>query len=304
MPAYSHARSVVLLITAAACWGVGTVITKQMLFDVPALTLLPLQLLASCAFLAAAARAGRNRITWSPAMRRLTLLGVLNPGLAYALALVGLTSISASMSVLLWATEPLLILVLAVVLLRERVARRQSGAMLMALAGVGLVVYSPGAAGNLMGVALTLTAVAACAVYTVLARRWFLDDASLTVAFAQQVAALSFAVVIAAGAQLGGGQGWDLGALSPRAWVGAAASGVLYYGLAFWLYLTGLQRVPASVAGSFITLVPVFGVVAGYLVGERLTERQWVGAVIVVVAMVVVAMPPQMRRTRPVAGAG
>ena len=50
---------------------------------------------------------------------------------------------------------------------------------------------------------------------------------------------------------------------------GAAASGILYYGLAFWLYLTGLQHVTASYAGAFLPLIPVFGVTAGYLAGER-----------------------------------
>jgi drug/metabolite transporter (DMT)-like permease len=289
MPAYRHAHSVALLAAAAACWGVGTVITKQVLTDVRPLTLLPVQLLASCAFLAVVALATRSRVTWSPAMRRLAALGVLNPGLAYALSLIGLTLISASLSVLLWATEPLLILLLAVAVLRERVPQRVVAAMLLALAGVVLVVYSPGSSGSPTGVALTLAAVAACAVYTVLARRWLLDDASLTVALTQQAAALGFAVLLATAVQVLSGEARNLSALSAPDWAAAAASGVLYYGLAYWLYLTGLRQVSASVAGSFITLVPVFGVAAGYLVGERLTARQWVGAVVVVLAMAVIA---------------
>jgi probable blue pigment (indigoidine) exporter len=46
----------------------------------------------------------------------------------------------------------------------------------------------------------------------------------------------------------------------------------------------GLRGVPASIAGSFFPLIPVFGVAAGYFVGERLTDRQWLGATLVVVA--------------------
>jgi probable blue pigment (indigoidine) exporter len=289
MPAYRHAHSVAQLVAAAACWGVGTVITKQVLTDVRPLTLLPVQLLASCTFLTVVAVATRSRVTWSPAMRRLTALGVLNPGLAYAVSLIGLTLITASLSVLLWATEPLLILLLAVAVLREHVPKRVAAAMVLALAGVVLVVYSPGPSGSPTGVALTVAAVAACAVYTVLARRWLLDDASLTVALTQQAAALGFAVLLATAVQVLGGEAWNLSALSAPDWGAAAASGVLYYGLAYWLYLTGLRQVSASVAGSFITLVPVFGVAAGYLVGERLTARQWVGAMVVVIAMAVMA---------------
>ena len=40
-------------------------------------------------------------------------LGVLNPGVSYALGLAGLARITASASALLWATEPILILLIA-----------------------------------------------------------------------------------------------------------------------------------------------------------------------------------------------
>jgi drug/metabolite transporter (DMT)-like permease len=48
---------------------------------------------------------------------------VLNPGIAYALSLNGLVSITASLAVLLWALEPILILILASVFLGERITR-------------------------------------------------------------------------------------------------------------------------------------------------------------------------------------
>ncbi len=290
MPPARSVHPVPMLVAAAACWGVGTVITKQVLGEVAPLTLLPIQLLASCVFLGVVARVGRTRFSWSPALRRLTALGVLNPGLAYALGLLGLTLISASMSVLLWATEPVLILLLAVVLLRDRVPVGLVAIMTVAVAGVVLVVYQPQASGAGLGVLLTLAAVSACALYTVLARRLLLDDASLSVTLLQQAAALAFAIGLALLVQAVRGDAFDVGGLTPVAWLAAAASGVLYYGLAFWFYLAGLRRVPATVAGSFITLVPVFGVAAGYLVGERFTGRQWVGAVVVIVAVAVVAL--------------
>jgi threonine/homoserine efflux transporter RhtA len=36
-------------------------------------------------------------------------------------------------------------------------------------------------------------------------------------------------------------------------------------------------------------LIPVFGVAAGYLVGERLDPRQWLGALVIVAATAVIA---------------
>ena len=51
-------------------------------------------------------------------------------------------------------------------------------------------------------------------------------------------------------------------------------------------YLAGLRGVTASSAGLFINLVPVFGIAASYIVlGERLSPRRWVGAMVVIAAV-------------------
>lgn len=290
--------AVAALVAAAACWGLGTVVSKQVVDDVVPLTLLPLQLAVSSALLLTITVARRESLAWTPPVRRLTALGVLNPGLAYALGLVGLTTITASLSVLLWATEPVLILLLAAVVLREHIPAALAFAVAVALTGVLLVVYQPGATGDAIGILLTLVSVGFCALYTVLTRRLLLDDSSLTVALLQQAAALTFAIALATVVDAVGGTGWDLSGLDAATLLGAGISGVLYYGLGFWFYVTGLRRVPASYAGAFLPLIPVFGMAAGYLVGERLEPRQWLGAAVIVVTTAAIAM--QQRERRPV----
>ncbi|MDP3967668.1 MAG: DMT family transporter, partial [Nocardioides sp.] len=277
MPSSPSYRHVLLLVAATACWGCGTVLSKQVLDrGVAPLTLLAIELTASALLLLGATLLTGVRVTRSPAMVRLAALGLLNPGLAYALGLLGLVSITASMSVLLWATEPILIMLLAVLVLRERIAPATVVAVAAAMVGVLLVVYRPGASGDTLGVALTMAAVAACALYAVLTRRLLLDDSSLAVVLVQQVAALCFAVVVA-------GFAMAVGAADPglpedlATWALAAASGIVYYGFAFWFFVSGLRGVPASVAGSFLPLIPVFGLAAAYVLGDRFTDRQWVG---------------------------
>jgi probable blue pigment (indigoidine) exporter len=288
-PCRTARTAVAALIAAAGCWGVGTVVSKQVVDDVPPLTLLPVQLAASCAFLLVVALVRREPLTWSPSVRRLAALGVLNPGIAYALGLLGLTTIAASMSVLLWALEPVAILLLAALVLRERIPPALAGTVAVAISAVLLVVYQPGASGDAVGITLTLVSIGFCALYTVLTRRLMLDDSSLAVVLAQQAAALVFAVALASVVELAGGPGWNLAGLGTGAWLGAAVSGILYYGLGFAFYVTGLRHLPASYAGAFLPLIPVFGVAAGYLVGERLGLRQWLGAIVIVAATAVIA---------------
>ena len=199
---YRRAPAVIPLVAATACWGAGTVVTKQVLHDVAPLTLLPMQLTASCLLLFLLCLVRRERIVWSPPTRRLAALGVLNPGLAYALGLLGLASITASLSVLLWAAEPVLIVVFAVVLLRERVPAQLVTTLAVAVLGVVLVVYQPGASGDARGVLLTLVAVGCCALYTVATRQLLLDDAALPIVLTQQLAALAFAVLLPTAVQV------------------------------------------------------------------------------------------------------
>jgi drug/metabolite transporter (DMT)-like permease len=281
--------AVAALVAAAACWGTGTVASKQVVDDIAPLTLLPMQLAASCVLLLAIALVRRESFAWTPPARRLAALGVLNPGIAYALGLIGLTTITASMSVLLWALEPVAIMLLAALVLREHIPPALGVAVGVAITGVLLVVYQPGASGDPVGITLTLISIGFCALYAVLTRRLLLDDSSLTVVLAQQVTALAFAIVLASLVGVAGGPAWDLDGHGASDWLAAAASGVLYYGLGFWFFVTGLRHVPAAVAGSFLPLIPVFGLAAGFLVGERLDPRQWVGAAVIVAATAVIA---------------
>ena len=288
--AHAGRPAVASLVAAAACWGLGTVASKQVVDDVAPLTLLPLQLTASCLLLLLVTLVRGESLPWTPSTRRLTALGILNPGAAYALGLVGLTTITASMSVLLWALEPVVILLLAALVLREQIPAPLVALVAVAIAGVLLVVYEPGAAGDTIGITLTLVSIGFCALYTVLTRRLMLDDSSLTVVLAQQAAALGFAILLATVVHLASGTGWDLGGLGPGALLAGAASGVLYYGLGFWFFLSGLRQVPASYAGAFLPLIPVFGVTAGLLTGERLEPRQWAGAALIVAGTTAVAL--------------
>ena len=286
-------RDLAALTLAATCWGLGTVISKAALAEVPPLTLLPIQLAASLAILAILLR--RQGISYqtsgSPLLGR---LGLLNPGLAYALSLLGLTTITASLSVLLWALEPLMILFLAAWFLRERITPAFIVLSVIAVAGMALIVYDPSSSsGQLIGVALTLAGVACCAVYTVVTRRW-IPDANETsqVILTQQGHALALALGLVVVVGLAGGQVVPT-ALTPLGLASAIGSGALYYAGAYWLYLGALRHVPASFAAVSFYLIPIVGVAAGaLLLGERLDPRQWIGAVIVLAAVIAIIRQP------------
>jgi probable blue pigment (indigoidine) exporter len=291
-------RSFLALILAAAAWGTGTVISKRAVAEIPPLTLLAVQLAASLVVLVLLMRWRGIPLVDPRATPLLGRLGILNPGLAYALSLFGLAHIGASLSVLLWALEPILILVLAAAFLSERVSRLALGLSAVAVAALLLVAYEPGTAGSALGVGLTIAGVVCCAVYTIVTRRWIgTSDATAPIVAGQQTHALGVALLVVAALLVTGSDVWP-GATSALGWASAIGSGVLYYGVAYWLYLSALRDVPAPIAAASFYLVPVFGVAASFLLlGERLEQGQWLGVLVVCLAVIGILRRTTLRET-------
>ena len=230
----------------------------------------------------------------------LALIGWLNPGLSYTLSMLGLTRTTASVTTLLWAAEPALIVAMAWVVLREAITARLLAATVTAACGVllvsGLVNKSDPMAGGGYVAALILGGVLCCALYTVLSRRIASTIDPLFTVAVQQTVGLAWALAIWP-LELQGGAIDHLRALSERSFLGGAITGLMYYAAAFWFYLNGLRSVTASTASIFLNLIPVFGIAAAYAyLGERLTGSQWVGALTIILAVFALLMwrtPPK-----------
>ena len=250
-----------------------------------------LQLTVSVVFLWAIVLVQRLRLPQRRDIVRLGGIGILNPGLAYTFGLLGLSRTTASMSTLLWAAEPILILVLAWLILHERLTRTLIAFSLLAIIGVVLVAridVGTDQTSLLVGNGLILIGVGCCALYTVLTRRLLTNLDPLLIVVLQQSLALAWALAIW---PLEWTRGGDLGlmTISPTTWGWAAVSGVLYYALAFWCYIIGLKQLPASLVGLFLNLIPIFGVGGAYLfLDERLTAVQWIGGTLILLAVVMV----------------
>ena len=294
-------RDLVALFLAATCWGLGTVVSKAALDEIPPLTLLAIQLTTSLVVLAVLMhRQGIALRGDGPTL--LGRLGLLNPGTAYALSLIGLVTITASLSVLLWALEPLGILFLAAIFLRERITPGLVALSLIAVVGMVVVVYEPTiGSSQLVGVALTLAGIGCCAAYTVITRR-FIPEARETgqVVLSQQAHALVLALVLVVVVAFVGGAIAPV-AITPVGLVSAVVSGALYYAGAYWFYLDALRRVPASLAAASFYLIPIIGVAAGViLLGERLEPSQWIGAAIVLAAALAILVRAPASTASPV----
>ena len=293
----SNFSSTIYMVLAAACWGFATVMSKGALTQIPPLTLLVVQLAVSVTSLWTIIAFQRSRIPARKEALQLGLIGLLNPGIANTLGLLGLTLTTASMSTLIWAVEPIVILGLAWLILRERLTLQLLALSAFAIMGVSLIVgVDPrgGYESSILGNALVLAGVFCCALYTILTRRTVGELDSILVVALQETAALLWALVIWPIELLHVGR-VGLTAISTSSWAWAAASGIFYYALAYWFYVLGLRKTSATVAGLSLNLIPIFGVGGAYIfLGERLIATQWIGAIIILCAVFSIMLLPRL----------
>jgi drug/metabolite transporter (DMT)-like permease len=272
----------VAMMASAAFWGIGTVASKAVIDQsrASASTMLVVQLVGSVGALTIAAGVLRQ----SPVgLWRHGWIGMLEPGLAFQFGLAGLTITSAASASVIGSLEPIAIPIVAWVLFRHRLTRRQLGTTLLAAFGAVLVAWAAdGHARHVNGDVLVLLGVAVAGVYVVLSER-FEDNAPVVALTAvQHTYALALTVVITAALSPFISLQWPVGW-----WIMAAAgTGILSYAMPFALFLFAVQRLPAVEAGMYLTLIPVFGVAgAVVLLGERITALQLIGSAVVMSAL-------------------
>jgi len=265
-------------VLSTLCWGAGTVMSKATLNDLPPITLVVVQLAASCAVLwAVVFMRGTPALTWKQI--RSGWAGILEPGLSYLLGIVGLSLTSASNVSIISATEPAIVVLLAGVLLGERNSRRTWMLVAVVLIGTLLISGAEGShsAANLWGDLLTLASTAFAACYGVVSRKCVAETPPLVLTALHQTSGLICALLVLPLAMLGG-EATSLAQVPTSIWLFAMFTGVVQCALAFLLYLNGLKTLSATHVGFLMTLIPVFGLAgAALFLGEPVTLAQGIG---------------------------
>lgn len=263
------------LITAIApcIWGSTYLVTTQMLPPDHPLTAALLRVLPIGLIMIALQRARPVGAWWW----RLLFLGLLNIGVFQALLFIAAYRLPGGVAATVIATQPLGVILLSRALLGIRPTRLAWIAAAAGLVGVALLVLTPAARLDGIGIAAALSGAACMALGTVLTKRWASSPLPIAAFTGWQLVfgglfLLPFTLLFEK----------PLGALSAVNVIGYAYLGIFGTGITYMIFFWGIRRLQASAVSLLGLLSPITATLLGYLVlGQNLTAPQMAGALLV-----------------------
>ncbi len=274
------------LLIASVFWGTAISATKYALDGFGPVTLLAVSLVSGTVvlWLAILVR-GHGR---APGWRRLALLALFEPALAYGGEMLGLNRTTAANGALLTGLESVFVVLLAAVFLREGITRRIGFAVAVAVAGLAIL-EGTSFAGPGVGDLLVLGGVLSAAAYTIVARGLDGGCDSLTLTAYQFSIASLLVLPVATGAWATHTEAMPT-QVSARYWLAALVVGILGYAGSFVLYNFAIVRVAAGPASIIINLIPVFGLISAVLwLGDAMTPPRVIGASLIGISVLIFA---------------
>lgn len=290
-PSTGHAARTAITALVPAVWGTTYVVTTEFLppghpFFAALLRALPAGLIAL-----AITRTLPRGMWWG----RAAILGVLNIGLFFPLLFVAAERLPGGIAATLNASQPVIVVALAVVLLRERPSAWRASWAVAGVVGVGLVVLRPSSAAfDLVGVFAALASAASMALGVTLTKRWGRPDGVSPTAYASWLLTagglfLLPVTLIAEGA--------------PPAVDGPAVLGYLWLGivgglLAYIVWFRGIAELPVTSVALLGPLSPIVAALLGVLVlGETLGPLQLAGFALTIAAVTAGQLSPRSSRS-------
>ena len=284
-----------VFVTAVAplAWGTTYAVTTELLPSGRPLTAAALRALPAGLALVIAGRAVPDR-TWWP---KVLVLGFLNFTAFFTLLFIAAYRLPGGVAATVGAVQPLAVVVLASVLLRERVSMRRIAAAAVGIAGVALIALDPDARLDPLGIAAAAGGAVSMASGSVLVQRWGRPVPPST--FAGWQLFVGGLILTPAALLLEGVPA----SLRPANVVGYAYLAIIGGALAYTLWFRGVVLIGASKATFLALLSPVVATAVGFTLGFHLSARQAVGIVAVLTGVVLAQRTPVLTPSPAVAAA-
>ncbi len=267
-------RNLDLLLTAIApaIWGSTYLVTTQLLPAGYPLTVAMLRALPAGLLLLVIVRRLPRGIWWLKTLA----LGALNFSVFWWLLFISAYRLPGGVAATVGAVQPLIVIVLARLLLGSPIRSLSIVAAIAGIGGVALLILTPNATLDPIGIAAGIGGAFSMAAGTVLSRRWRPDVSPLTFTAWQLTAGGMLLLPVALLLEP------PLPHLTGANILGFAYLGLIGAALTYILWFRGLSRLEPSMVSPLGFLSPTTAVILGWVVlGQQLSTMQMFGIVIV-----------------------
>ena len=272
-------RGSVYGISVASIWGGMYVVSDITLEVVPPFTLLTMRVLLGLMILLPLDRRRGHSLPVGRGLWSLLAVGMVGLGISLGAQFVGTDLSTAVNGALVTSASPAFVVLFALIILRERLTFLRLAAIVLATAGV-LVILNPAEADfssqTFVGDIFLALAALSWGLYSVLVRRASIQHAlpSLTVT----VVALIGGLLVAVPASLIELTQRPVGEIDLGVVLGVLYLGVVSTALALLLWNRAFALVPATVASLFFFAQPLAGaILAAIFLGQAMTLDLWLG---------------------------
>ncbi|RSZ38306.1 MULTISPECIES: EamA family transporter [unclassified Variovorax] len=272
----SRTTDILLTAAAPAIWGSTYIVTTELLPANYPLTVALLRALPAGLLLLAIVRQLPERAWWG----RIFILGALNFSLLWAMLFLAAYRLPGGVAATITSVQPLLVVFLASVFLGSPVRALSVAAAVVGIGGVALLVLTPNAALDALGIAAAIAAAVSMAFGTVLSRRWQPPVSALTFTAWQLTAGGLLLLPVALLLEP------PLPALTLHNWIGFGWLGLVGAALTYIVWFRGVARLEPSTIAPLAFLSPVMAVILGWaLLGQSLSTWQVLGILIVIASI-------------------
>lgn len=220
-----------------------------------------------------------------PSTQVLIVLALANAAVAFGAMYLAAGRAEAAVASILAGGQPVVLAAAGWAIFGERTSARTVAGLAVAMAGVVVVATTSSGTTSAEGVALALLATAAPAAGTVVMRRLGPSVDLLITTSVQFLLGGAVLLAVSALVEPWAGLSWSAAAV-----VGLLVLGVLGTGVAYVVWFWLLGRTSLLQLGTALFLVPVVGVVAGILTGDRPAPVELAGIVAVLLGIGVVSL--------------
>lgn len=269
-----------LLITTSA-WGSLYVAGKFVVESIPAFTLLFIRYAIGAAILYYVYRRGEVQKIEKKDLKYFFAIGAIGYFSGIGLQLAAIQYCDASLASLINSTNPVVIILVAIPVLKERATLHKVIAVAITMAGAGIIIGNIEGKSAMFGVILSLGAVITWSIASVLVRLVSKKYDSLTITLYGMSTAVVLAFPVSTYELIKNHIGWSV--VTPSLIAAILYIGIVCTSLALFLWNKALSLVDAATCSLFYPVQPMVSTLLGVLfLGEIITVNFIIGGIFII----------------------